>query len=746
MLPLGLFLSAAGHRVAMWDDDETRTEWQALALRAGAVPLSSPDIPEDVAMLIHSPAVSPDHPLRVAASSREIPQMRRGIALSKALAGRRLLAVAGSHGKTSTMGFLAWIVDALDLPVDFLVGGRFVGDRLAPARNRSAAVVASEIDESDDSIEQFAPAVTALLNCEWDHPEQYPDREQTVDAFMRLATRTEEVLLVPDDLELPGSWNRAIEARIRTVGPAGDYRISVEPGLGTEFRLKLSGRFRGGVLGPLSGGRHQAMNAAMALALLEEAGCRLAERSLPSRFPGLQRRMETVFDDGCTTILQDYAHHPTELTRAIEHAREVAGERPLGIVFEGHRPSRMAAMADDFVRVLSSCGDVTLLPVYAAGEPPRSEGTAEFLRSRFPADRRPVLVEDAAAEPERLPDGPALILVAGAGVADQWAGRMAALLRKRSAEARQVDFARSAGGILGVDSVFREFEPLDDKTTIRLGGSARFYAEPGDEDELRGLIGHARRCGIPWFVLGRGSNLIVVDKGFAGLVIRLSRPHWRAIEIRDDGSVRAGAGARLKALCGATARAGVAGFEFIEGVPGSVGGALRMNAGAMGGWMFDVVESVRLLTPDGKIEERDRSAFTTGYRECRELRESVALEAVLRGSGRQSPPEIRHAIDVYAGRRRESQPREPSAGCIFRNPEGDHAGRLIDELGLKGMHVGDAAVSEVHANFIVNRGSATAGDVVELVRQIRSAVQRQRGIELNPEVLLLGSNWEELLQ
>jgi UDP-N-acetylenolpyruvoylglucosamine reductase len=183
----------------------------------------------------------------------------------------------------------------------------------------------------------------------------------------------------------------------------------------------------------------------------------------------------------------------------------------------------------------------------------------------------------------------------------------------------------------------------------------------------------------------------------------------------------------------------------LEGIPGNVGGALRMNAGAMGGWMFDVVEEVAVMTLDGEIRTLKKEEMHVDYRHCAELHEAVALGALLKPASQSEAVSIAQRIDAYKEKRLKSQPREPSAGCIFKNPPGDFAGRLIEASGLKGERVGDAEVSAVHANFIVNRGNATAADVIELVRRVRARVEQAQGVKIEPEVLLYGKQWKDVL-
>ncbi len=299
--------------------------------------------------------------------------------------------------------------------------------------------------------------------------------------------------------------------------------------------------------------------------------------------------------------------------------------------------------------------------------------------------------------------------------------------------------------VLSSEAVFRTNEPVGRKTTLGVGGVAKYYAEPATVEDLRILLREANRREVPVFCLGRGSNLIVLDGEIPFLVFRLYHRNWREIEAAGEGRIRAGAGVSMRELCVQAMKLGLAGFEFLEGIPGSVGGGLRMNAGAMGGWMFEVVEEVRFLTKEGEERRLPREELHYGYRHCRELEDGFAVEAVLRAPARAESEAIRERISELQKRRTGSQPKERSAGCIFKNPEGNAAGRIIDEIGLKGSGCGAAEISETHGNFIINKGGATSDDVLALIRRTREEVHRRTGIWLEPEVLLLGRKWEEVL-
>lgn len=299
--------------------------------------------------------------------------------------------------------------------------------------------------------------------------------------------------------------------------------------------------------------------------------------------------------------------------------------------------------------------------------------------------------------------------------------------------------ARLRAGLSAEARVFRN-EPMARRTTWRVGGPADWLVEPAEESDLAWVVRVCREENVPLLVLGRGSNLLVTDAGVRGVVVALAHPAWQRVEVWGD-RIRSGAGARLKAVACAARDAGLSGLEFLEGIPGSVGGALRMNAGAMGSCTFDVVEQVRLMTMEGEVEVRSAREMGARYRGCDGLRDRIALGAVFRGRPA-SREEIQERMRQYSERRWATQPAAPSAGCVFKNPEGGAAGRLLDELGCKGWREGGARVSEEHANFIVTEPGATASDVLRLMARLRSHVRRQRGVELEPEVQIVGEGAE----
>ena len=238
-----------------------------------------------------------------------------------------------------------------------------------------------------------------------------------------------------------------------------------------------------------------------------------------------------------------------------------------------------------------------------------------------------------------------------------------------------------------------------------------------------------------------GSNVLVSDEGFPGFVVRLEG-EFLAVLI-DGTRVKAGGGAALGAVCAAAARAGLSGLEAISGIPSSIGGAVRINAGAYGGEIFQVLESVRLVSREGQARTAAAVGLAHGYRTSGLIEtKEIVVWAVL-ALTRAPREEIEAKTRTVAEKRRGALPSEPNAGSVFRNPSGDYAGRLIESCGLKGTRRGGALISERHANVIVNAGGATAGDVLFLMKEIRDRVRGQFGVTLVPEVELLGIKWEQ---
>lgn len=283
-------------------------------------------------------------------------------------------------------------------------------------------------------------------------------------------------------------------------------------------------------------------------------------------------------------------------------------------------------------------------------------------------------------------------------------------------------------------------EPMARHTTYRIGGPARFYVRVGSIGALTRLVEVCCDEGVPWVVIGRGSNLLVADEGFEGVVISLGRD-FRCMRFDEQSSrFMVGAGVLFSAVVQEAFRRSLAGLEFAVGTPGTIGGALRMNAGSRKEWIGSRVAKVTTFSPQEGLVRRAGSEIEWGYRSSSFLPDETILECEL-ACEHADPFYIRGRMEANLSQRKKRQPmNEHSCGSVFKNPEGASAAALIDGLGLKGASVGGARVSNVHANFIVNTGEATARDVRELISLIARKVHEAHGIELTPEVRFLGFN------
>ena len=296
-------------------------------------------------------------------------------------------------------------------------------------------------------------------------------------------------------------------------------------------------------------------------------------------------------------------------------------------------------------------------------------------------------------------------------------------------------FLTELQNVMGGSGIFME-EPMKKHTTFRVGGPADVLVQPY-ETALAAILALCRQYHVPYSFIGNGSNLLVGDKGIRGVVIEMTDPMGN-IEV-DGTKITAQAGAMLSKIANTAASNGLGGMEFAAGIPGSVGGAVVMNAGAYGGEMKDIIEKVYVLDENGAQLELDRDALDLGYRhscipEKKYIVTKVVLELVPRNEA-----EIRSEMKELNEKRAEKQPLQyPSAGSTFKRPEGYFAGKLIMDAGLRGYQVGGAQVSEKHCGFVINRNHATAADIMELMRQVQIRVKENSGVDLEPEVKRLG--------
>lgn len=289
----------------------------------------------------------------------------------------------------------------------------------------------------------------------------------------------------------------------------------------------------------------------------------------------------------------------------------------------------------------------------------------------------------------------------------------------------------------GTDHIYRE-EPMKNHTTFRIGGNAEVFAAPDSADGVERVLQICREENIPCTVIGNGSNLLVGDRGVCGVVLQIYRNY---ASIRIEGTdLYVQAGALLGQTAAAAAREGLTGLEFASGIPGTIGGAAAMNAGAYGGEMKDVLVWVKAIDRDGYVRQYAAAELELGYRTSRIQKEALVVLEVKLTLQQGDPVKIRERMEELKEQRVAKQPLEyPSAGSTFKRPEGYFAGKLIMDAGLRGFSVGDAQVSEKHCGFVINRGNATAADVMALVSQVQTIVEEKFGVQLELEVRRIGT-------
>lgn len=298
------------------------------------------------------------------------------------------------------------------------------------------------------------------------------------------------------------------------------------------------------------------------------------------------------------------------------------------------------------------------------------------------------------------------------------------------------EFYEKLSKIVRKEQILEE-EPMKKHTTFRIGGPAEYLILPQTTEEIADVIKLCRQEEIPWYIVGNGSNLLVADEGVRGVVIQLLR-NFNQIQV-EGCQIRMQAGAQNAAVAKRALDASLTGFEFAAGIPGTIGGAVVMNAGAYGGEMKDILKEVTVLDPNGMIRTIPAEELELGYRTSIIAKKGyVVLEAVIvLKTG--DPKEIKAAMDELKEKRVTKQPLEyPSAGSTFKRPEGYFAGKLIMDAGLRGFSVGGAQISEKHCGFVINKGNATAKDVTELMDETKKIVMEKFGVALEPEVKRLG--------
>ena len=736
MSGLALLLMGMGHKVSGSDKVTTaETErMQGIGLTFSSPPSAAGVKGADI--VVYSSAIKPANPAYAAAKKVKIPLFRRAECLAAILHTRKGIIISGTHGKTTTSSMTAHVLREAGQKPSHYVGAEIPILGANAKWSEDGEHMVAEGDESDGTLALYRPEHAVILNIEAEHLDFYRDLDHIREVFTQLADQTSGKIVYCAEDPVATEICASRENAVSYGWEEADYTA-------TEVRdLKGSSAFtvkrKGVVLGDIElgiPGNHNILNALAAIALADCCGAdfTLIARALAT-FAGAKRRFETKYLSASYRIVDDYGHHPTELAATLQTARSLKPKR-LIVLFQPHRYTRTKALADDFGKVLQAADLVFITDVYAASEKPLKGISGETLveamklHGDVPATSVPDLATAHHAVGHAMQPGDLLITL-GAGNVHEAGTRIAADLK----------ILEEMRGLMPTGEIDGKlYEPMNRHTTLLVGGPAQYWIEPHGFYGFAFLVDYCRERGIPVRVVGRGSNILVRDGGIRGAVIHPTGGVFSEVSVGTRGEITAGAGVRLKKLASIAGASGIGGFEWMEGIPGNVGGALRMNAGAMGIETFDQVVRVTFLDEDGVIRTRERDEIVAQYRNVAELRRNFALQAVFKGKA-DSATNIKERWDASREKRKTTQPVAASAGCTFRNPEYIVAGRLIDSMGLKGTTCGHAAVSEVHGNFVVNQGGASALEILTLIEFIQEKARDERRIELETEIKILGDD------
>ncbi len=744
MSGLARMLMEMGHQVSGCDRvTSTETENLQLAGLQFSCPHSEKCV-ADAEVVIYSSAIREDNIALSTARDLGCICLRRADCLAAILNNKKGIIVAGTHGKTTTSSLATHLLRESRLRPCHYVGAEIPVLGANAHWNEESEYLVAEGDESDGTLVNYEPEHSIVLNIEAEHLDHYRDLDHIKEVFHTLCKKTRGKIFYCASDEGARSVCSTYENSVSYGWEDADYSISdmtVKRGR-THFDILYKGETLGRVELGIPG-KHNVLNALAAVAVSLEMGADFGAmaKGLTS-FAGAKRRFETKYLSRHYRLVDDYGHHPTELAATLQTARSLDPKR-LIVLFQPHRYTRTQLLRDDFGQCLQNLDRLVVTDIYPASELPIPGVTGQCIidavkeQGKVKAKFIPSVRNAQLEAGNRLKSGDLLITL-GAGNIHEAGTRMAQDLRIMTEMEQELDTD---------DISWKLYEPMHKHTTLRVGGAAQFWVEPRSVAALQGAINFFKDRGIPVYIIGRGSNILVRDGGIRGAVIRPCGDDFEQLRY-DENQIIAGCAVPLKKIARFAERNNIIGFEWMSGIPGNVGGSLRQNAGAMGSDMWELFESALCLDENGDTITLHKGQMQEAqYRRIPEFTRNIVLEA--RFTAREgSSEEIQARTESYKQRRLNSQPTEPSAGCTFVNPtdsEGNTlpAGKLIDDLGLKGTSMGDAMISPVHANFIVNTGDASATDVTSLIDQIIAQVKEKHQISLRTEIQILGEREPE---
>ena len=694
---------------------------------------------ETAELVVYSSSIGPEHVERVEASRRRIPIIHRSEALQRLCEGKYVIAVSGTHGKTTTTSLIAAILKEAQRDPTVVVGG------VVPELGGNACLgkgpeIVIEADESDASFLKYHPNLVVVTNIEAEHLDHYKDLqhiEKTFQSFVKGMAPGGEWYGCAEDVSVKKIRTALGSGQLYGFRPMADgyYASDVvdcpDGKRGVSFQVWRGGHSLGSVRLQIPG-LHNVLNSLAAIAVCLKVGVSFLDIAQAlAKFTGAGRRFDVKYEDGQFLVVDDYAHHPTEIQKTLAAAKSLQKNRVVAF-FQPHRYSRTELLMKEFSRCFSDADKLFVTDIYGASEAPRVGVSGEKLSEEVTKQGHP---DAQYADRSKLVDAARrviqpgdLVLIMGAGDISQVARELSEHLKKGY---RQPHIFENLRGkvVLG--------ELMSKHTTLKIGGPAEYWVEPEDAEDLRQALLIASEHNLKVRVLGAGSNVLVPDEGLPGLTLHLGSPYFK--EMRLEGNrLRARVGIMNSMFIQFAMEHGFGGFEYLLGIPGNIGGAIAMNAGSHGQWVSQHLDTVMTMNRFGQVVIRKAVEIPFEYRKC-PLKDEIILEATFTFP-KVAREQVQKTLDQYRDHRAKTQDlQHASAGCLFKNPDrpGCTSGRLIDESGLKGFRIGNAQVSEKHANFLINIGGATAFDVKKLIEVVRKEVMAKSGIYLETEVKCL---------
>lgn len=690
-------------------------------------------------LVVYSSAITKDNPELVEANQRGIITQKRMEFLESILSDREVVAISGTHGKTTTTSMTAWLLKSLGTEPGFIIGStpKDLGKNAEAGKGNLFVI---EADEYDRMFLGLHPAVAVVTKVEHDHPDCYPTEESYLNVFSEFLANTRKngiILLNADDpkqSKITHSLDTSIKVfrfgiqesadfvaenlQIRDKGCYGFDFIDNPKNKKAHVQLSIAGK-------------QNVYNALTALSICALRNLDIQKTAVfMSRFQGIERRFETVAEWNGITIIDDYAHHPTEIRMTLETACSAFPGRRIWAMWQPHTFSRTKTLLDDFCGSFSDADVLLVTNIYASREKQQDfsfEDLKTTLREKHPdtffAETNEIAVDILK---KNLKTGDVVVTLS-AGDANQIGPKALSELKK---EVNSVFYSKYGKKI--------QFDvPLSRFSQALCGGPAKELLIAETTEELIEIVRFYRNNQNRYQVFGGLTNILFSDNGFDGSVI-FNRTNSIRIDKTPEGAhITAASGTPLISVVKACAEAGLEGYEWAYGIPGTLGGAIYGNAGAFGSETAKIIFSVKLLKDDQETIELSNAEMGFAYRSSvlkRKERKGTILSAVLVLKNG-DPIAIKEKMEQILARRRViHSERMGSLGSVFRNPGGEYAGKLISDCGLRGKTIGKARISENHGNTILTEPGAKSSDFLALVHLAQEEVKKQFGIDLIPEI------------